>query len=140
MAIIQDLLRREKFRFLAVGGWNTLVGYLLFVATHFLLSDKIETTGILVVSYFLAVPHSYLTQRWLVFRSKGKWRSQFVRFFVSNTVVFVLNVLLLPIFMGISGVSAPASQAIFVVLSTTCIYVLHKNFSFSERFKQGVQK
>lgn len=136
---LHRLLASERVRFLVVGAWNTLVGYVIFVALHYAASSALTTAWVLIVSYLIAVPHSFFTQRILVFRAKCDWRPQMAKFFVANSIVFVSNLLTLPVFIRQTGVSAPLAQAVFLVLSTIAMYVLHKQFSFANRTKQGAR-
>lgn len=127
------LLARQQSRFLLIGGWNTVVGYAVFVAVHYAAHTWLSTTWILVISYLIAVPHSYFTQRVFVFRAARDRRKQFWKFFLSNSVVFATNLLFLPIFIRETSMQPIYAQAIFVALSTVATYVLHKNFSFADR-------
>lgn len=120
----------ERVRFLAVGAWNTLFGYLAFVVAYLLLEGKWPTTFILLLAYVVAMLQSFLTQKSLVFRSKGAVAPQLLRFSVTNSVIFAINALLLPPATNISGMNPMVIQAVFVVISTIATFFLHKHFSF----------
>ena len=60
----------EKLRFILVGGYNTVFGYLLFVALIFLLTEKYNQLA-LFGSYILSSINSYLTQKYYVFATKN---------------------------------------------------------------------
>jgi len=121
----------EKIRFLLVGIWNTLIGYAVFVAVHAAASDWLSPIVTLITSYVIALPHSFITQRLFVFRSFGRWPSQFTRFLISNSLVFFSNIIFLPVAIAATAASPVVVQAVFVALSTMATYVLHKHFSFT---------
>lgn len=128
---ISDLYANEKLRFLAVGGWNTLIGYLIFVLFHLTIEARWGVPLTLIASYCVALPHSFLTQRLAVFRSKGPWLAEFGRFVLSNSVIFAANLLLLPIASALTGANTALLQAVFLVLSTIASYLAHRHFTFS---------
>lgn len=120
----------EQIRFLVVGAWNTLFGYLMFLLCHTLVSQELGPFGILILSYCLAIPQSYMTQRILVFRSKGPWLHEFWRFILANSVIFSLNLVLLPLLVASGDLDARLVQAALIVLLTIASYLAHRYFSF----------
>jgi putative flippase GtrA len=122
----------EKQRFLAVGVWNTAFGYLAFVATHLLFGHLWHPTVTVIVAYCVALPQSFLTQRFLVFQKvQGDWRRQFLRFLASNSAIFVANLILLPLFLAFTHTSPLLGQALFILASTIASYLAHKHYSFA---------
>ncbi|MDQ1109921.1 putative flippase GtrA [Stenotrophomonas rhizophila] len=128
---LSELYANEKLRFLAVGGWNTLVGYLVFVLFHITLEARWGVMMTLVASYCVALPHSFLTQRLVVFRSQRHWFPEFGRFVISNSSIFIANLLLLPLAKVLTGANTALLQAAFLVVSTVASYLVHKHFTFS---------
>jgi putative flippase GtrA len=114
-----------------VGGWNTVIGYLIFVAVHVLLGAHLRDAWIVVVAYTIALPLSFLMQKLFVFIGSGSWARQFGRFVLANSAVFVANLLFLPLFVSATGIGAIPSQALFVFISTIVSYLTHKHFSFA---------
>ncbi|WP_074862401.1 GtrA family protein [Lysobacter enzymogenes] len=115
-----------------MGAWNTVFGYLAFVATHLLFGHLWHPTVTVVVAYCLALPQSFLTQRLLVFRSvQGDWRRQFLRFLASNSTIFAANLILLPLFLAFTHTSPLLGQALFIAASTIASYLVHKHYSFA---------
>ncbi|BCT91847.1 hypothetical protein LYSHEL_08710 [Lysobacter helvus] len=129
---LRALLHDQRVRFLLVGGWNTAIGYLAFVLVHALAGARLGAIGTLFASYCLALPHSYLTQRLIVFRHVGRWYAQFPRFAFANTILFAANLVLLPLLSRATG-ELLVAQAISIVLITCATYLVHKHFSFASR-------
>jgi putative flippase GtrA len=128
-----SLLLSERMRFLAVGGWNTLVGYLVFLACHAWIGNEIGPFFTLILSYVIAVPHSFATQRWLVFKARGAIGRQFLRFLLANSSIFVANLVLLPLTVRLIEADPRVVQGVLVVLLTVVSYLAHKYFSFTDR-------
>jgi len=131
MPYLTTALRDQRIRFRIVGAWNTLAGYLIFVGIHILIGSKFGNAAVVVVAYALALPLSFLMQKLFVFQSDGAWLKQFGRFVAANSLVFVANLLFLPLFVKITGVDVLVSQALFVLASTVISYLAHKHFSFA---------
>lgn len=131
MRIIARVLGDERMRFVLVGAWNTVIGYLIFVAVHLLAEKKLHPIATLLVAYAISLPQAFLTQRLMVFRSEGDWRLQFLRFASANSVIFFSNLFFLPIATTASGAGPLLVQACFVVVSTLASYVVHRHFSFA---------
>jgi len=125
------LLESERIRFLAVGSWNTLVGYLCFLLCYWLMGNRMGPFGTLVASYCFAIPHSYLTQRLLVFRSRGPWMTEFFRFLLANSTIFAANLILLPLIVKLTYIDERWVQAMLVVVLTVMSYLAHRHYSFS---------
>lgn len=129
--LARRLLAAEKVRFLLVGAWNTLFGYLSFVATYLLLRQVLGMAAILAISYAIAMIQSFTTLRTLVFPASDSIWPQLVKFSITNTVVFLANLAFLPQAVAWSGQDPLIVQAVFVATSAVITYYLHKNFSFS---------
>ena len=128
-----SLLLSERIRFVAVGGWNTLAGYLVFLACHACLGKEIGPSYTLILSYLIAVPHSFATQRWLVFKARGAIGRQFLRFLLANSSIFAANLLLLPLAVRLTETDPRIVQGVLVILLTIASYLAHKHFSFTDR-------
>ncbi|MEK6536933.1 MAG: hypothetical protein AABZ63_05565, partial [Actinomycetota bacterium] len=59
------ILHEEKMRFLLVGGWNTVVGFLLFVVLFDLLHSVIHYSVILTFGYVIGISQAYLCYKFL---------------------------------------------------------------------------
>ncbi|WP_046657854.1 GtrA family protein [Lysobacter capsici] len=132
MKALAEIWASEKYRFLVVGAWNTVIGYLIFVVVHLTIGDLVHSTVTVVIAYCIALPQSFLTQRLLVFRSaQGPWRTQFLRFLTSNSVIFGANLILLPLLVATTHIHPLVGQALFVAASTVATYLIHKHYSFA---------
>lgn len=125
------LLRSSKVaRFLVVGAYNTLFGYVVFVALYYWLRDQVHYNVVLFISYIISVTNSYLLQRRFVFGSRGRPMGEFIRFNVVNFAAMLLNMGLLSLAVMFVTPNVAIAQALALVVTTAFIYVGHTLFSF----------
>lgn len=117
-------------RFLLVGAYNTLFGYVVFVALYYLLRDAVHYNVVLAISYVIAVTNSYLLQRRFVFRTQSRKAAEFLRFNVVNLGGMFINMGLLTLFVNHLTPNVPLAQAAATVLTVLFIYVGHTFYSF----------
>lgn len=123
----------EKIRFLFVGGYNTLFGYVTFAAAYWLLHDEIHYVGLAIAAHLIAVTNSFLTQKYLVFRSKGSWRHEFLRFQIGYLAVLPIGVGLLVFFYEIVGLHMMVAQGVSLFVGVVASYVVNRYFTFPGR-------
>lgn len=119
----------QSVRYVFVGLYNTVVGYFVFWLISCLLDGKAHYLFILGVSFFISLTHAYILQKFFVFRSSGKWLSEYIRFFSVNISGVAVNAFLLTVFVE-SGLDLMVSQAIATLAVTALSYFGHRKFSF----------
>lgn len=118
-----------SLRYLFVGTYNAVAGYLIFYLINFAFGHIFHYLAILGTSYLFSLTHAYVGQRWIVFRSKAKWKSEYLRFLLVNLSAMALNAILLVIFVE-SGMGLMVAQAISVLIVTVLSYFGNRCFSF----------
>lgn len=131
----RSVLRRlwdqsEKFRFLVVGAYNTVAGYLIFIALYLLLGSRLHYIIIAMLAHFLAVINAFIGHKFLVFRARGKLLTDFLRFNMTYAGTLLFGLAALPFMVEILGFHPVASQGMLLVLTVVSSYVLHKKLSF----------
>lgn len=121
---------REQIHYLAVGGWNTLFGYVDFVVLYFFLQGSLPVAVILVVSYVFAIANAYVCYRYIVFRSRGSVVREIPRFSSVYLVALAANLVVLPMALRWLPLSAYVVQALFTIAVVILSYVGHRYFSF----------
>lgn len=121
----------RKLRFLVVGGWNTLFGYLSFYVLYLLTADRLHYLVIAVFAHFVAVIQSYAMQRRMVFRSSAPIVGEFLRFNASLVGTLLFGLLAMYLLVEAVALSPLVAQAIVILTSVILSYVLHSRISFA---------
>lgn len=121
----------EKLKFLIIGGWNTLFGYLIFIAFYYFLNKIIHYLILLVISYIVSITNAYLSYKFFVFKTKGNYIRGYLRFYLVYGVAFLVNIALMPLFVEFIGVNPIIAQGIILFFTVSIGYISHKNYSFN---------
>lgn len=117
-------------RFLIVGGWNTVFGYLCFYGLYVLAANRVHYLVVTAVAHSINILQAYVMHRWLVFRSHAKITNEFLRFNASYVGTFLLGLLVMFLLVEATGLSPPVAQAIVILLNVIISYLLHSHVSF----------
>jgi putative flippase GtrA len=116
-------------RYLVIGVWNSCFGvgnFLLISLTLTKLSDSI----VLTLSYFFSIIQSHLTQRRLVWKSKGRYMPELLRFSTAYVAQYFVNMVLLAWTAEISEFSREARQGCIIILLTLVMFMVNKRGVF----------
>ncbi|NLU49340.1 MAG: GtrA family protein [Syntrophomonadaceae bacterium] len=130
---MKALLRRheEKIRFVVVGGWNTVFGYLVFAGLYYLLRSHLHYLLLLAASYIISITNAYLGYKFAVFKTRGNYLREYLRFYLVYGVSFLVNLILLPVLVEALGLHPLVAQALILFFTTVISYTGHKYYSFS---------
>lgn len=127
---IQSAWRSEKFRFLVIGAFNTIFGYLVFLALYRALGADIHYLIISAAAHALSVIVAFAGQRTLVFRSAKPWPGEFIRYNISLLFSFLSGLLSLYVLVEFADLKPTVGQAITVVFTVMISYLAHRYYSF----------
>jgi len=123
---------KEKVDYLLVGGWNTVFGYLVFLALYYLLAGKVHYLILLVISNILSITNAYVGYKIFVFKTQGDYLREYLRFYVVYGAALALNFVLLPLCVELLRLSPPVAQGGLTFVNVLFSYAGHKNFSFKK--------
>lgn len=115
---------------MVVGGINTLVGLASFWLLFHYFGATLHYMGALVGAYAIAIMGAFLLHRRFVFKVRGQFFVDLVRFTLVQLGALGLNALLLPLFVEGVGVPVIPAQVLSLVLVVMGSYVGHLAFSF----------
>jgi len=120
-----------KLRFLITGGLNTLFGLAIFPILMLALAPwHLHYLVVLVLSNILGINFSYLTNKFLVFRTRGNYRQEYLKFISFYLIYFVLNLIALPVLIYLTGLSPIWAQTLFVITIIIGSYFWHSRITF----------
>ena len=123
----------EKFRFLAVGAYNTLFGYVAFALLYTWLENELHYLVVAVIAHFIAVINAFLAHRVLVFRAHGAVLREFLRFNVTTLGNLAGGLVLMALLVSFGGWHPLLAQAVVLAVSVVASYFVHKLYTFAHR-------
>jgi putative flippase GtrA len=121
---------RQKARYLAVGGWNSLVAYGCFVVLYYLLEHSLPPSAIVAVAYLFASVNGYLTFRYLVFAPMRHPLVEYLRYQAVYLPLLALNLVALPLALQFTALNAYLIQAFLALFNALAAYLGNKYFAF----------
>jgi putative flippase GtrA len=138
--IVHDLWlnHQKKVRFVLVGVWNTIFGYLIFVFCDYLFERffshrYIAYMSAAVLSNILAIINAYVFHKHITFRSSVRGKGiliEFARFFSTYLFSMILGLILLPVSVEVFGIEPRISAALLIPVTAIISYIGHSRFSF----------
>lgn len=132
------LNHHKKVRFVLVGVWNTIFGYLVFVACDYLFERLFSPRYVAymsaaVLSNILAITNAYIFHKHITFQSTVRGKGvliEFARFFSTYLFCMILGLILLPVSVEALGIEPRISAALLIPVTTVISYIGHARFSF----------
>ena len=123
---------RQLYRYLLVGGFNTVLGYGLYSLMNYMLSSWIAYGYLVavVLSNAIAITLATLGYKFLVFRTVGSFWSEYLRVWVVYSIAFAANLVLLPVLVELLNMNAYVAQFLLTGVTVSASFVGNKYFSF----------
>jgi putative flippase GtrA len=115
-----------------VGGWNTVFGYLVFLVLFLLFNRSIHYLLLLAASNILSITNAYIGYKIFVFKTKGNYLVEYLRFYLVYGAALLLNFILLLICVEFLHLSPPIAQGGLMFINVFFSYFGHKNYSFQD--------
>ncbi len=132
---VHNLLTNTKFRFIIVGGLNTLIGYLVSIGIYNLFSKVLHISVIAIINAILAITISFVGHRYFVFKSVEPWLNEYIKMYLVNAIAMLVNIVLIWISVDIMQLEFWLAQGIITFSLTICMYFAHKAFTFKQKEK-----
>jgi putative flippase GtrA len=124
----------QKVRYLLAGGLNTAVGLAAYPVLYFGLARfEPHYLAILVASQAFCICFAYLTNKFLVFKTKGNYVNETLKFISFHLAYFLLNLVVLRFLVERLQVPPVWAQMGFAVLVIISSYLWHSKITFSTR-------
>ncbi|MRR11052.1 GtrA family protein [bacterium] len=122
---------REKILYLIVGGWNTVFGYAVYLGLIALIGTD-HYWWLLIPTNIIGVTQNFFAYKLIVFRTKGRWASEYGKFWIVYLPYLGANLLLLPALVAWLELDPRIAQGVYAVLAVVITYLGHKYFTFRE--------
>jgi putative flippase GtrA len=134
-------IHQIKIRFILVGIWNTIFGYLVFIGFDYLFNQIFSPRYVAymlaaVISNVIAVTHAYFFHKHFTFKSRVRGRaavSEYLRFYTTYLFTSIIGLILLPLCVELFRLDPKVASAAITLLMTVASYLSHNRFSFRHR-------
>jgi len=133
IAKLCELLSNQKIRYLLVGFYNTVLGYLVFLLIFYYFSSTINHSLLLGICHLIGTTHNFFSYNTFVFKIKNISLRHYFKFNFVYLFTFILNVSMFMILTKGMKWNLYLSQALIVMLLAVLGYILNKYYSFSNK-------
>lgn len=120
----------QGIRYLVVGGFNVGFTLVVFWILDRLYSAAIGVQPVYWISAVLGIANGFIWQRLLVWRSRNRWHTEFLRFLTVNIITSLSNSLLLYLAVGLAKFAAFPSQVVITGLLVVMSFFLARSWVF----------
>jgi putative flippase GtrA len=121
-------MSKQSIRFIIVGILNTVIGFLVYYfCLKVLYINYLES---LLISHIVGVLHSYIWNSKWTFNADKINISSLFKFSSVYALTFLINLIVLFIFVNFIGISKLIGQIFALFITTIISYVGHKFWSF----------
>jgi putative flippase GtrA len=132
------ITHQMKVRFILVGIWNTIFGYLVFVGFDYLFNlffspRYVAYMTAALLSNVIAVTHAYFFHKHLTFKSRARGRAavgEYLRFYTTYLFTSIISLILLPVCVEFFKLDPKIVAAVMTLLMTFVSFISHNHFSF----------
>lgn len=132
----------QLFRYLVVGGWNTVFGYTCFFLMNRWLSRVMPAYSYIAASIgsnLISITVAFLGYKWFVFRTKGNYVREWLRSLIVYSGTILFSAVAIAPLVGLIRhathftTQAPyIAQAIVAVFTVVSSFFGHKHLSFRQ--------
>ena len=117
--------------YLVVGGWNTLFGVGLYALLYFLVGQRINYFVLMIPCNILAITNAYIGYKLFVFRTRGHWLREYLRFYVVYGAAMLLGMGLVVLFVQVFHMHPVWANIGATILTVLISFLGHKHVSFA---------
>ena len=127
--VLGEMWKSQRVRFLIIGGFNTVFGYLVFLVLLLLIGeDSYVLIGL--ISHLFSTTISFGLNRTFVFGSRSLMSVAYFRFQLVYAIILGVYLVLLALLVEVLSWPVLLSQAICLPFIAIASFLGHKKFSF----------
>ena len=128
----QRAYNSQPIRFLVTGGWNTVFSYISLAFLYYLFSKRMHYMVIMVLATIINITNAYICHKLFVFRTKGNYLKEYLRYYLVYSVPIGIGFLFVPICIEILKMNFYVTQALLTFITVIISYFGHKHVSFKK--------
>ena len=122
--------RHQNIRYLLAAGWNTAFGYFTGVGLFYALSKYLHVAIIGLIGYVVSITMSFMVYKLFVFRTKGRWFSEYLKSNIVYGFGSVIGIVLLWLLVDYGRVSIWIAQFLIIMVTAGISFFGHRGFTF----------
>ena len=128
---LQRLFSHQLARYLAVGVWNSLVGFLSYAVFYALLGTRLHYLLVLIPANVVAITNAFFCYKYIVFRSQGNAWAEYAKCWLVYGWMALINAGALYLCVSLLRLHPVLANGLCLVVATGISYFSHKYFSFA---------
>lgn len=124
---------RRVFRYLLVGGWNTLFGMGVYALLFFCFGKHVNYLVLAIPANILAITNAYICYKLIVFKTRGNILREYLKCYLVYGFSALLGMGLLFLAVELGGLHPVVANVAITGLTVAVSYVGHRFFSFRQR-------
>ena len=128
--LLQRAIVSQKIRYLIVGCWNTLFGYLAGLLIYNWLGKNLNVIIIGVIANVLAITMAYITNKIFVFKTKGNWTKEYFKAWMLYGTTTAIGIGLLWVLVDIFEIHFWLAQGLVTIILIFTAYIGNLRFTF----------
>ena len=130
---VRNAYASKPVRFIVAGSYNTAFAYVLLAVLYYFFSNKVHYIFILVFSTIVNITNAYIIHKLFVFKTKGNYLKEYLRYYVVYSVPIGLGFIFFPFCIEILKMNFYIAQALITFITVIISYHGHKHVSFKVR-------
>lgn len=126
----------RPFRYLIVGGWNSLVGFFAYAFFYALLGERVHYLLVLVPANVVAITNAFFCYKHLVFQTRGNAWAEYGKCWLVYGWMALVDAAMLYLFVTLLNLHPVLANGLCLVIATIISYFSHKYFSFATHQKR----
>jgi putative flippase GtrA len=124
--------RPSFIRFVLIGGINTALGYGVYALFNYALMNRVPYSYAvaLILSNITTISMNYINYKLFVFRTRGNYLLEYLRFFSVYGFSIGMNLVLLPILVEYFSINSYLAGLLLIPVTVVFSFLGHTNFSF----------
>ena len=132
-SLFEKAIFSQRSRFILIGCFNTIIGYLIALGVYFILNDIFHIIVIGIIINVLSITLSFVTYKLLVFKTRGNWLHEYLKSYLVYGIAAILGVAALWLLVDGLSMRFWIAQALTVFVVATFAYFSHLKFTFNTK-------
>lgn len=129
---LQYKKHEKKWRFIIVGGINTLFGLMIYPALYLTLTPLgINYLYVLILSQAIGISFAFVSHKYFVFKTIGNVKKEYSKFLSFHLIYLGLNLVILPYMVTSWKFNPMVAQTLFAVAVIVTSYFWHNRITFN---------